>query len=70
MQTPGNSELIDENPDVDAQMDAECEAEAEQRMRESRMNWLCGCGNGGLAVPHCEIPTYCPQCEGYIGGPA
>lgn len=34
----------------------------------TRANWLCGCGQGGLAVPVDEIPTECPLCGQPIPG--
>jgi hypothetical protein len=27
-----------------------------------RVNWLCSCGTGRLAVPENEVPDYCPLC--------
>ena len=30
--------------------------------KDERVNWLCGCGTGMLAVPESEVPDYCPLC--------
>ena len=32
-----------------------------------RVDWLCQCGNGRLAVPESHVPDYCPTCGHPIG---
>jgi len=32
-----------------------------------RVDWLCSCGNGRLAVPEEDVPDYCPLCGYPIG---
>ena len=27
-----------------------------------RVDWLCQCGNGRLAVPEEDVPDFCPMC--------
>jgi len=37
---------------------------------EKRVDWLCGCGNGRLAVLESEVPANCGTCGREIGGVA